>query len=112
MNRNYSKRVTYHPPITLYCPLTWRQCKAAHSAQHDIHTTVITVVGETQNTIYVVSASGREYSRHKSNVRTFHTEIQAIQATIADLEDRKRIRPEEAYHIQNVINFIRESRGL
>lgn len=111
--RPYSERVIHDPPITLYRPPTWHECKTAFKAQAPITVRTVICTGETENQIYVKSTTGKDYNRPKTEVLTFHTEVQAIQATIAELEAKMRYAtPEDAKHIANVITYLRDSRGL
>lgn len=111
--RPYSERVTHDPPITLYRPPTWHECKTAFKAETPVTVKTVVCTGETENQIYVKSLTGKDYNRPKAEVPTFHTEVQAIQSSIAELEAKKRYAmPADAAFIQKVISHIRSSGGF
>lgn len=113
LTRPYSLRIIHDPPITLYQPPSWTKCTRAFKKKAPIEVASVECVAETEGYITVLTATGKQYSRRKTEMLTFHTEIQAIQATIADLEGMKRYaEPRSAEHIANVITYLRDSRRL
>jgi hypothetical protein len=60
--------------------------------------------------LYIRSHNGNVYGRQKSGFRTFHTEAEAIEATVADLRQERQELEEEAGIIYEIIKFIEDSR--
>ena len=110
----YSYRIIHNPPITLYRPPTLVDCYTAYKSQTAVEIRTVVCVGETDNTLHIESVSGKEYHRPKAKCRTFHTLVQAVQAAIVDLEERKRLAssPEVQEHFANLIEYLTNSQGL
>jgi hypothetical protein len=107
----YSKRVNHDPPIILYRPPSLAECRTAFKFQTPIALVTVDCVAETDNTLYIRSSNGIEYGRQKGTFRTFHTEGDAIAATIADLRQGHKGLQEEAGTIYEIIKYIEDSRG-
>jgi hypothetical protein len=107
----YSNRVNHDPPITLYRPPTLAECRAAYKFQTPIVLATVDCVAESDNTLYIRSSTGNEYGRQKAAFRTFHTEGEAIAATIDDLRQGRQGSQEEAGTILDIIKYINDSRG-
>jgi len=107
----YSRRVNHDPPIKLYRPPALAECRAAYKSQTPIALTTVDCVAETDNTLYIRSSNGNEYGRQKGTFRTFHTEAEAIEATVADLRRESQELEEGAGTIYEIIKYIEDSRG-
>lgn len=107
----YSRRVNHDPPIILYRPPSLAECRTAFKSQAPIALVTVDCVAETDNTLYIRSSNGNEYGRQKATFRTFHTEGDAIAATIADLRQERQGLQEEAGTILDIIKYIHESQG-
>jgi len=108
----YSNRVNHDPPITLYRPPTLAECRAAYKSQIPIALVTVDCVAESDNTLYIRSSTGNEYGRQKATFRTFHTEGDAIAATVADFRQERKELEEEAGTILDIINHIHQSLGF
>jgi hypothetical protein len=107
----YSNRVNHDPPITLCRPPSLVECRTAFKSQTPIPLITVDCVAETDNTLYIRSSTGNEYGRQKATFRTFHTEGDAIAATIADLRQERQSLQEKAGTISDIIKYIHESQG-
>jgi hypothetical protein len=107
----YSKRVNHDPPITLYRAPSLAECRTAFKSQTPIALVTVDCVAETDNTLYIRSSSGNEYGRQKGAFPTFHTETEAIAATVADLRQERQELEEGARTIYEIIKYIEDSRG-
>ncbi len=107
----YSKRVNHDPPIILYRPPGLAECRTAFKSQAPIALVTVDCVAETDNTLYIRSSNGNEYGRQKGTFRTFHTEADAIEATVADLRREHKELIEGALTICKIIKYIEDSRG-
>jgi hypothetical protein len=108
----YSKRVNHDPPITLYRPPTLAECRAAYKSQTPIALVSVHCVAETDNTLYIRSSNGNEYGRPRGTFRTFHTEAEAIEATVADFKQERQELQEQAGAICEIIKYINDTRAL
>jgi hypothetical protein len=106
----YSNRVNHDPPITLCRPPSLAECRTAFKSQTPIPLITVDCVAETGNTLYIRSSTGNEYGRQKATFRTFHTETEAIEATVADLRQERQELEEEAGIICEIIKYIEDSR--
>jgi hypothetical protein len=107
----YSNRVNHDPPITLYCPPSLAECRAAYISKTPITLATVDCVAETENTLFVRSFNGNEYGRQKATFRTFHSPSAAIETAIADLLQGLKKEMDTIHDIINYINDTREADG-